>query len=375
MSVKDVDSAKAKRKQIEAIQDEQNDIIDAENLGGADDEQIIRGNQDSLPDTNLDTEPEKLEPKPSPRDNAMAELLKRRSQERGQQEIIDDDDDDDDNDDFVNDDDDSEVVHYQQGDVEFNKPGFYGDKVVLKVDGQLVEMPADKALSLLQKTESADRRLEMASQRERELQERELALQQKSQQTHQLPNQGVDEASQAEVQEEVRRTVELLEDGETDQAVAHLTKLIAGRNPEASAQQVAAIVKKQIVMEQVESAESRLKLSGEYDDVFNDPYMYQLAVENVAALNQAGTFKGSYEDLIVEGMEQARDWRAGTTREKRLANRQDKAKNRNQRKRSLPRSVSSGNAVPRQAPKQQEEQSPQEKRAAMMANMRKARNQ
>ena len=62
-----------------------------------------------------------------------------------------------------------EFDNSSDSDVNLEQPGFHGDTVTLKVDGQLVKMSQQKALSILQKNQSADQRLEQASLREQDL--------------------------------------------------------------------------------------------------------------------------------------------------------------------------------------------------------------
>lgn len=363
----DVEQALHTKKAVEAIQDEQNDIASSE----LSDEQAIEPQPPKQTGEPQEAPEEDVEPQLSDREQKAQDLLAQRRQQRDAQiqqdeQLIEQEEEPEEEPEFDNN---------ANPDVNLEQPGIYGDKILLKVDGKLVQMDAEKALSILQKNESADSRLEQASQRSRDLDAREQQLNQRelALQHTQPPSPGVD--TKAEVQTEVRKAVELLEDGETDQAVELLTGAISRQNPTATAAQVAQQVKAQLARESADATEARLKESGKYDDVFKDDKAYQMALQNAASLNKQG-FKGSVEDLIVESIEQVRDWRSGKTRQERLSQTsQDDKTSRQRRKASAPKSVSSAQKASRPAVVQKQEPSPREKRAQLMQSVRAARNQ
>ena len=216
------------------------------------------------------------------------------------------------------------VDQTQEDDLKLNKPGFYGDKVVLKIDGQLVQMPADKALSVLQKNQSADKRLENVVLRERQLTLREQQLQQQNRPQPSAPR-VPDVVDTADIEKRARTIVQSVEDGEQEKAVESLVALVTdtvGRQPKAqptlTPDQIAELVTRQTHAQEATTVESRLKTSGNYDDIFNDDIAYNLAIQNVQTLNTVG-FEGSTEQLMIEAMERVRDWKSGQSREIRLS--------------------------------------------------------
>ncbi len=216
------------------------------------------------------------------------------------------------------------VDQTEEDDLKLNKPGFYGDKVVLKIDGQLVQMPADKALSVLQKNQSADKRLENVVLRERQLTLREQQLQQQNRPQPSAPR-VPDVVDTADIEKRARTIVQSVEDGEQEKAVESLVALVSdtvGRQPKAqptlTPDQIAELVTRQTHAQEANTVESRLKTSGNYDDIFSDDTAYSLAIQNVQTLNTVG-FEGSTEQLMIEAMERVRDWRSGQSREIRLA--------------------------------------------------------
>ena len=383
----DVEKAKETKNRVDAIQDEQQEIAASEQLASNEVDQ-----QAPPPQKQQDQEQEiKVVEKPVDPRTEYANQLQQQQRERRDQELkeereangfrpvndsVDDSEDDlDDEDqeesqDEIND----EFDNSSDSDVNLEEPGFYGDTVVLKVDGQLVKMSQQKALSMLQKNQSADQRLEQASLREQDLNKRELALQQRQQ--FQPPVQGVAKVDKAEVQREVQKAFELLEDGDTSEAVKHLTSVLTSQNPTATADQVTRQVTQQLKREQADSVESRLKASGKYDDIFGNPKAYQMAIGNLQEM-QASGFSGSVEDSIMEAMEQVRDFRSGVSREERLSQRQDDKPNNNRRakKRNATRPVSSSNQAPRKAVVKDKEPTAQEKRMSVFEQLKAARNQ
>ncbi len=216
------------------------------------------------------------------------------------------------------------VDQTEEDDLKLNKPGFYGDKVVLKIDGQLVQMPADKALSVLQKNQSADKRLENVVLRERQLTLREQQLQQQNRPQPSAPR-VPDVVDTADIEKRARTIVQSVEDGEQEKAVESLVALVSdtvGRQPKAqptlTPDQIAELVTRQTHAQEATTVESRLKTSGNYDDIFNDDIAYNLAIQNVQTLNTVG-FEGSTEQLMIEAMERVRDWKSGQSREIRLS--------------------------------------------------------
>ena len=217
-----------------------------------------------------------------------------------------------------------DVDQNKDNDLKLNKPGFYGEEVLLKIDGQLVKMPTDKALSILQKNQSADKRLENVVLRERQLTLREQQLQQQNRPQPSEP-QKPDVVNNADIEKRARTIVQSVEDGEQEKAVESLVALVTdtvGRQstqtePTLTPDQIAQLVDQRSKAMEATSVESHLKASGSYDDVFNDQTAYGLAIQNVQTLSAQG-FEGSTEQLMTEAIEMVRDWRTGLSRELRL---------------------------------------------------------
>ena len=291
----------------------------------------------------------------------------------------------------------------ETSDLELSKPGFYGSDVVLKVDGQLVKMPADKALSILQKSQAADKRLENVVLRERQLQAREEQLRQQQQYRPQPSEpKKPDVVQDADIEKRARTIVQSVEDGEQEKAVESLVALVkdtVGRRepqvqqPTLTADQITSLVAQQSKAFQADSVEAHLKAGGQYDDIFNDGTAYGLAVENVRRLTASG-FQGSTEQLMVEAMESVRDWRSGMSRELRLEAQKRASKSepeskpkpkpepkisepqRLEKKRKSPKPVGSTTTITRPAAVQPEQElSEVEKRRAIFDEVKAARNQ
>lgn len=291
-----------------------------------------------------------------------------------------------------------DVDQNKDNDLKLNKPGFYGDKVLLKIDGQLVEMPADKALSVLQKNQSADKRLENVVLRERQLTLREQQLQQQNRPQPSEPKKP-DVVDNADIEKRARTIVQSVEDGEQEKAVESLVALVTdtvGRQPKAeptlTPDQIADLVARQTTAQQATTVESHLRSSGNYNDIFNDETAYGLAIQNVQTLNTVG-FEGSTEQMMIEAMERVRDWRSGESREVRLARLQQQDKSepkpkpkpkspeisepqRLEEKRKAPRPVKSTTTIQRPASAQPEpEPSELDKRRSIFDKLKAARGQ
>lgn len=278
-----------------------------------------------------------------------------------------------------------EFVDNPSDDVELSKPGVYGDKVIVKIDGQLRELSPEQALSIVQKNLSADKRLEQASQEKQRLQQWEQQLLQQQQQiqqrqANQPPYKGVDPVSSAEIQSQTKKIIGLMEDGESDAASEALAKLINSSHtpqqtldPIAVAEQVKAQLRQDAIANEANDVETRLRNSGKYDDIFSDDAAYSAAARNVGYLKSQG-HKGSFEDIMVEAMEMYR-FTSGTgkpVQQKAPTNQDD---SRQQRKRAMPTSPRATTAPRKQAPQQQKQESPEDRRAKLFANARQARNQ
>ena len=284
-------------------------------------------------------------------------------------------------------------------DLQFNKPGVYGDHVILKVDGKLERIPIDKALSILQKTEAADKRLENIVLRERQVSFREDQLKAHPQPSEPEPKPQPDVVENADIEKRARIIVQSVEDGEQDKAVESLVALVrdtVGRQPvqaepTLTPDQITSLVAKEAKALEANSVESHLRAGGNYDDIFSDQVAYGLAISNVKNLVSRG-YQGSSEQMMVEAMEQVRDWKSGLSRELRLeaqatATEKPKPKpkaktnleisesQRLEKKRESPKAVKSSTTIKRPVSIPEPELSEIEKRNELINQMRTARNQ
>ncbi len=279
---------------------------------------------------------------------------------------------------------DTEFEEEQDLDVNLDKPGIYGDKIVAKVDGQLRELTPEQALSAIQKNLSADKRLEMASQEVKRLEQWETQLLQMQQDIQQRatqpPSQGVDSMPSAEIQGHAKDLINMIEDGDTDAATEALARLLTQRTPQQPAinpkdieRQVTQQVESKLKLTEAEQVESKLKSSGQYDDIFNDALAYEQASENVGLLMSRGE-KGSFEEIMRKGMDMYR-FMSGTAPQEPERKKVDANTDRAQRKQQLPKAVTGSAISGRKAPIKQNEPTQQQKRASVIAQMKAARNQ
>ena len=286
-------------------------------------------------------------------------------------------------------------------DLKFKKPGVYGDQVILKIDGQLEQMPLEKALSILQKNQAADKRLENIVLRERQISQKEQELQQQAivrPQPSEPEIKQPDVVEDADIEQRARTIVQSVEDGEQEKAVESLVSLVKniGRQPEytqeptLTTEQITQLVTQQAKAIEADSVENRLRASGNYEDIFSDPVAYSLATQNVQALVAQG-HQASAEQMMIEGMERVRDWRSGMSRDLRLEAEakakepQEKKKKaapeisesqRLDKKRKSPKAVSSSTTITRPAAKKDEtELSSRDKQRLIFEQQKQGRNQ
>jgi len=167
----------------------------------------------------------------------------------------------------------------------------------------------------------------------------------------------------------------MVEDGNEEDAAAELEKLLSNsRQPQQKAitqSDIDAAVKNQLRVNEATRVEEQLKATGEYDDVFNNQYAYKAASDHVSRLVRQG-HTGSLESIMIEAMDAYRE-EVGykpVKKETPAATQEDRA----QRKRNMPKSVSSqGKAQRKQV--QEQELTPEQQRKATFNKMRAARNQ
>lgn len=135
----------------------------------------------------------------------------------------------------------TEVVHQPQVD---DVPQVFK----LKVNGDDVEMPYDRAIATLQKHESADRRLAEIAERQRLLEEREYRLQLESQAIEMARTQSQQAPAQVPVDiddDEINATLQAIYEGDTGTAATQLKALLSRQ-----AAPVAPVVDQNAIIEQ-----------------------------------------------------------------------------------------------------------------------------
>lgn len=245
---------------------------------------------------------------------------------------------------------------------------FDGDEILkLKVDGNEVEMTVSEALAELQKGKTADRRLEQAVMRSREVEAREQQLLAREQPTHQPPAAGVDDA---ETKEALKQAVALIADGQDEDAVETLFGVLQrAKAPAITPTDVEQTVDQTIARRTMQETESALRESGEFADIFGDDVAYSLACQEVRRLRATNPdLQG--RDLMVTAMQSVRDWRIAPVKDKLTTDPRMEMKER------AAQPVRSTAGTPPVAPAQRkEEKSPAAQRSDLMARMRRARGQ
>lgn len=246
--------------------------------------------------------------------------------------------------------------------------------LAVKVDGIEQSIPIDEARAIIQKNMAADKRLQEAALKQRQLSEWEQQLQERAQsvqQSQQLPNQG---AITDELKDKAQEVVDRLYDGDTDDAVEALTDILAsGRStatPDAEQLSSKAAEKALQTMQQrefdAEVETSRQQFKQDFADIADDPYLYDMADKHtITLMQQHPDWKPT--QVINEAGRLTREW-VTTIR----SNGAGQPTSRSQRKEQLvgmPRSQSSQSYQP--PPKDNYPKSPEE----VIAEMRAARGQ
>ena len=244
----------------------------------------------------------------------------------------------------------------------------------IKVDGIEQSIPIDEAKAIIQKNMAADKRLQEAALKQRQLSEWEQQLQEREQsvqQSQQLPDQG---AITDELKDKAQEVVNRLYDGDTDDAVSALTEILAsGRTtatPDPEQLSSKAAEKALQAMQQrefdAEVETSRQQFKQDFADIADDPYLYDMADKHtITIMQQHPNWKPT--QVINEAGRLTREW-VNTIR----GNGAGQPASRSQRKEQLvgmPRSQGSQSYQP--PPKDNYPKSPEE----VIAEMRAARGQ
>jgi len=172
--------------------------------------------------------------------------------------------------------------------------------VKIKVDGEEREVPKDKILDAgiraLQKESTADKRLEEATRLLREIEQKYVKPQKEEEST---PSQEWDDATIAYA----------LEHGNEEQK-AYAVSQLRGRSMPTQEELVAQA--EQRVLDKVDFRDSSQWFASEYQDIVNDPYLFQLAAVAEDRARASGDTRPRRE-LYKSIGDDLRKWRGGVT--------------------------------------------------------------
>lgn len=194
--------------------------------------------------------------------------------------------------------------------------------VKLKVDGQERLVPFDDAVRNLQKAGAADRRLQEAAERQRQLEDRERniaaneqRLQAKLSELHKQPpaNAGADPDEQDIAL--AKKAWESMLDGDEEEAPAALARLIAAARSHSPTVDPEAIA--QVALHKIQEREfdkgiekGKAVFAEEYSDIMADPILFEVANQKTIALQDEHP-DWSPEQIILEAGRLTREWRNG----------------------------------------------------------------
>jgi hypothetical protein len=179
------------------------------------------------------------------------------------------------------------------------------------VDGRTVEVPLEEARANIQKNIAADRRLQQAANRSRELDQREANLRQREQARPAAPA-----ADALDLDAEAADLVKVLVSAPEDVAAKRLAVTLkkirqasAPIDPNAIAAQAADVAEQRIVVRNDVQAKASgfKKFQDQYADVANDPDLYALA-DRRSDLIFAEHPDWTPEQIMLEAGRQAREW-------------------------------------------------------------------
>lgn len=237
------------------------------------------------------------------------------------------------------------------------------ETIKVKVDGIEQEIPIDQARATLQKNMAADKRLNDAVLKQRELQQWEQRLQQQEQQL-QPP------VTPPNTTEKLQVAVDALYDGDTEDAVKALSEVIgrngATLNPEQISQQASEQVMQTLAKRQFDSdvAEANTQFHQEFADIASDPTLLNIADQKTIELMSLHA-DWTPSQITTEAGRQTREWVQGLTGQRSPTTRAERKQN----LQSMPRS--SGSVAYQPPAKNDGPKSPQE----VIAAMRQSRGQ
>ena len=239
-----------------------------------------------------------------------------------------------------------------------NNDGQYVTRV--KVNGQEFETTLDDLKAKAQMNWAADQRLQQAKELQYRLQQQQAELETRANQQQESTNS--DESD--DLTESSREIVDLLYDGESDEAAARLASIMRGRNTSDSAEQ-AAQKALQILNQQAfdrEVVEGNREFASEFSDLAEDPDLYRMANQRTIDLMQQHP-DWTPKQVIKTAGEQTRTWLQQKT-----GRVSDTREGRKQQLSSLPRS---GAGTPYQHP----EEPPPQTASDVIQEMRRQRGQ
>lgn len=199
------------------------------------------------------------------------------------------------------------------------------ETIKVKVDGIEQEIPIDQAKATLQKNMAADKRLNDAVLKQRELQQWEQRLQQQEQQL-QLPVTPPDTTKKLQV------AVDALYDGDTEDAVKALSEVIgrntATLNPEQISQQASEHVMQTLAKRQFDSdvAKANTQFHQEFADIASDPTLLNMADQKTIELMSLHA-DWTPSQITTEAGRQTREWVQGLTSQRSPTTRVERKQN------------------------------------------------
>lgn len=186
--------------------------------------------------------------------------------------------------------------------------------LTVKVDGIETEIPIEQAKSVIQKNLAADKRLNDAALKQKQLNDWEQQLVQREQALQSPPVAPV-ETPPGDTKELIQTAVDKLYDGNTDEAVDALGKLIEGRgnttpvNPEQIVQQAVSEMTQQARKQeyQKELTQGQQKFATEFNDIASDPILFNVADDlTLQLIPQHPDWTPT--QVIMEAGRQTREW-------------------------------------------------------------------
>lgn len=237
------------------------------------------------------------------------------------------------------------------------------ETIKVKVDGIEQEIPIDQARATLQKNMAADKRLNDAVLKQRELQQWEQRLQQQEQKLQQP-------VENPDTKEKLQVAVDALYDGDTEDAVKALSEVIgrngATLNQEQISQQASERVMQTLAKRQFDNdvADANTEFQQKFPDIASDPYLLNMAdLRTIELMSLHSDWSPS--QITTEAGKQTREWVQGLTGQRSPTTRAERKQN----LQSMPRS--SGSVAYQPTAKNDGPKSPQE----VIAAMRQSRGQ